>query len=233
MFFDQKNCGKTFCHNILPQKILSKFRQSNRSNFVKLELKQRNLWRILNDFFWSKILWQNVLPQGLPHKKLTIKQQKAASFWTHGLHLQLSKFLLNSELDFVTGPKLGHLHYTMNLEFHHFDWHWNALKYHVGQYLLSEFHSVGLSQIWTWLQVLIYSSRTAPKPLQQVSNYVVSLAGIRKCDPAFTRASWLVLFTNRLYTQRIKNKSRGFQNTQVFFLILIHYAGKNTSRKTR
>ena len=32
-------CGKTFCHNILPQKKSSKFRQTIRSNFVKLELK--------------------------------------------------------------------------------------------------------------------------------------------------------------------------------------------------
>ena len=42
-------CGKTFCHNILPQKKLSKFRPKLRWNFVKLELKQRNLWRNFNE----------------------------------------------------------------------------------------------------------------------------------------------------------------------------------------
>ena len=44
-------CGKTFCHNILPQKKSSKFRPKLRWNFVKLELKQRNLWRSFNEIF--------------------------------------------------------------------------------------------------------------------------------------------------------------------------------------
>ena len=50
-FLVAQRFATTFCHNILPQKQLPKFSPKLRWNFVKFELKQRNLWRNFSKIF--------------------------------------------------------------------------------------------------------------------------------------------------------------------------------------
>jgi len=62
----------TKCFLVLPQ-IFAKTKSSNFRpnfcwNFVKLELKQRNLWRNFNDFFTIMFVWKKVWQNGLPEK---------------------------------------------------------------------------------------------------------------------------------------------------------------------
>ena len=63
-------CGKTFCHNILPQKKFVKFSSNNsfkfRQTWVEVTKSLTKFQRNSHDhFLWQKV-WQNGLPQGLP-----------------------------------------------------------------------------------------------------------------------------------------------------------------------
>ena len=63
-------CGKTFCHNILPQKQFVKVSSTNsfkfRQTWVEVTKSLTKFQRNSHDhFLWQKV-WQNGLPQGLP-----------------------------------------------------------------------------------------------------------------------------------------------------------------------
>ena len=69
-FFVAKCCGKTFCHNILPQKKIVKISSNNsfkfRQTWVEVTKSLTKFQRNSHDhFLWQKV-WQNGLPQGLP-----------------------------------------------------------------------------------------------------------------------------------------------------------------------
>ena len=63
-------CGKTFCHNILPQKRIVNISSNNsfkfRQTWVEVTKSLTKFQRNSHDhFLWQKV-WQNGLPQGLP-----------------------------------------------------------------------------------------------------------------------------------------------------------------------
>ena len=69
-FFVAKCYGKTFCHNILPQKKIVKISSNNsfkfRQTWVEVTKSLTKFQRNSHDhFLWQKV-WQNGLPQGLP-----------------------------------------------------------------------------------------------------------------------------------------------------------------------
>ena len=78
--------------NVLPQYFFVRI-------LSELELKQRNLWRNLNDFFCGKMLWQNVLPQ----KNVEISSKTSLKFrqtWVEATK-SLTKFQRNSHDHFL------------------------------------------------------------------------------------------------------------------------------------
>ena len=150
--FVAKCCGKTFCHkvkfrqnprfcrnfalwqNVLPQhfatkkivKISVKFRQNHQSNFVKFELKQRNLQRNKNEVFnqtstYTKSIANHELH--LSNIKYVLRSQWVLLFYGYCTHICINPaftwcFALKTQLFnifFTCGDSMGWLFHAMEL----------------------------------------------------------------------------------------------------------------------